>query len=156
MARWGAIITGGWTFSAKAFSTLARAKNRCTQGSFLQLPRSEEPWIRSLIIWGQSKRAIGSGFEKDSSTPGQASMYKTRMFSSLVCLCSALKSFQDPFSMCRLERSVNSAERTRESASKRYRSFHIPWEWMLDTGLIGQVGNIWLIFAICNKTCLLN
>uniref|UniRef100_A0A0R0F541 Protein CHUP1, chloroplastic n=1 Tax=Glycine max TaxID=3847 RepID=A0A0R0F541_SOYBN len=44
-----------------------------------------------------------------------------------------------PFSMCRLERSVNSAERTRESASKRYRSFHIPWEWMLDTGLIGQM-----------------
>ncbi|KAG4923643.1 Protein CHUP1, chloroplastic [Glycine soja] len=41
--------------------------------------------------------------------------------------------------MCRLERSVNSAERTRESASKRYRSFHIPWEWMLDTGLIGQM-----------------
>ncbi|TKY47176.1 CHUP1 [Spatholobus suberectus] len=39
----------------------------------------------------------------------------------------------------RLERSVNSAERTRESASKRYRNFHIPWEWMLDTGLIGQM-----------------
>ncbi|KAG4994896.1 hypothetical protein JHK86_031723 [Glycine max] len=39
----------------------------------------------------------------------------------------------------RLERSVNSAERTRESASKRYRSFHIPWEWMMDRGLIGQM-----------------
>ncbi|CAL0334984.1 unnamed protein product [Lupinus luteus] len=39
----------------------------------------------------------------------------------------------------RLERSVNNAERTRESTSKRYRNFHIPWEWMLDTGLIGQM-----------------
>ncbi|KAF7816135.1 Protein CHUP1, chloroplastic [Senna tora] len=41
--------------------------------------------------------------------------------------------------MCRLERSVSSTERTRESTSKRYRSFHIPWQWMMDTGLIGQM-----------------
>ncbi|XP_054819784.1 protein CHUP1, chloroplastic isoform X2 [Prosopis cineraria] len=39
----------------------------------------------------------------------------------------------------RLERSVSSVERTRESTCKRYRNFHIPWEWMLDTGLIGQM-----------------
>ncbi|KAM1055675.1 hypothetical protein ACFX13_029876 [Malus domestica] len=38
-----------------------------------------------------------------------------------------------------LERSVSSTERTRESASKRYRDFQIPWEWMLDTGLMGQM-----------------
>ncbi|KAI9109232.1 hypothetical protein K1719_019855 [Acacia pycnantha] len=39
----------------------------------------------------------------------------------------------------RLERSVSSTERTRDSTCKRYRNFHIPWEWMLDTGLIGQM-----------------
>lgn len=39
-----------------------------------------------------------------------------------------------------MERSVSSAERTRESASKKYRDFQIPWEWMLDSGLMGQVG----------------
>ncbi|KAK4275139.1 hypothetical protein QN277_018273 [Acacia crassicarpa] len=39
----------------------------------------------------------------------------------------------------RLERSVSSTERTRESTCKRYRNFHIPWEWTLDTGLIGQM-----------------
>ncbi|KAJ0088269.1 hypothetical protein Patl1_32655 [Pistacia atlantica] len=27
----------------------------------------------------------------------------------------------------------------RESSSKRYRDFQIPWEWMFDTGLIGQL-----------------
>ncbi|KAK7849840.1 protein chup1, partial [Quercus suber] len=27
----------------------------------------------------------------------------------------------------------------RESTSKRYRDLLIPWEWMLDTGLIGQM-----------------
>ncbi|XVF05766.1 hypothetical protein REPUB_Repub05bG0200700 [Reevesia pubescens] len=39
----------------------------------------------------------------------------------------------------RLEQSVNNIERIRESTSKRYRDFQIPWEWMLDTGLIGQM-----------------
>ncbi|XP_021278800.1 protein CHUP1, chloroplastic isoform X2 [Herrania umbratica] len=39
----------------------------------------------------------------------------------------------------RLEQSVNNTERIRENTSKRYRDFQIPWEWMLDTGLIGQL-----------------
>ncbi|PSS09502.1 hypothetical protein CEY00_Acc16525 [Actinidia chinensis var. chinensis] len=39
----------------------------------------------------------------------------------------------------RLERSVSNIERIREDTSKRYREFHIPSEWMLDTGLIGQM-----------------
>ncbi|KAI9195909.1 hypothetical protein LWI28_019284 [Acer negundo] len=39
----------------------------------------------------------------------------------------------------RLEQSVNGIERMRESTGKRYRDFQIPWEWMLDTGLIGQM-----------------
>lgn len=38
-----------------------------------------------------------------------------------------------------LEGSVSSKERIRESSSKKYRNFHIPWEWMMDTGLIGQI-----------------
>ncbi|CAK7330529.1 unnamed protein product [Dovyalis caffra] len=39
----------------------------------------------------------------------------------------------------RLERSINNTERTRESMIKRYRDFQIPWEWLLNTGLIGQM-----------------
>ncbi|KAJ7959840.1 Protein CHUP1, chloroplastic [Quillaja saponaria] len=39
----------------------------------------------------------------------------------------------------RLESSVSNTERTRESTSKQYRNFQIPSEWMLDTGLIGQM-----------------
>lgn len=41
----------------------------------------------------------------------------------------------------RLEEAVNSTERTRDSTGKRYKDFQIPWEWMLDAGLIGQVGD---------------
>ncbi|PON57564.1 CHUP1-like protein [Parasponia andersonii] len=39
----------------------------------------------------------------------------------------------------RLERTINNVERTRESTSKRYGDFKIPWDWMLDTGLIGEM-----------------
>ncbi|OVA02744.1 hypothetical protein BVC80_9093g89 [Macleaya cordata] len=39
----------------------------------------------------------------------------------------------------RLERSVHNTERMRESASKRYRALQIPWQWMLDTGVISQL-----------------
>ncbi|KAF3958997.1 hypothetical protein ACB098_08G021900 [Castanea mollissima] len=39
----------------------------------------------------------------------------------------------------RLEQSIDNIERMRESTSKRYRDLLIPWEWMLDTGLIGQM-----------------
>ncbi|KAL5580696.1 hypothetical protein UlMin_013138 [Ulmus minor] len=52
-------------------------------------------------------------------------------------LSQALRRIQDL--QDRLERSINNVERTRESSSKRYRDFKIPWEWMLDTGLIGEM-----------------
>lgn len=39
----------------------------------------------------------------------------------------------------RLEQSIDNVERMRESTSKRYRDLQIPWEWLLDTGLIGQM-----------------
>ncbi|XP_030447558.1 protein CHUP1, chloroplastic isoform X2 [Syzygium oleosum] len=39
----------------------------------------------------------------------------------------------------RLEQSINNVERMRESTSKKYRDLQIPWQWMLDTGLIGQM-----------------
>ncbi|XP_009387829.2 INCREASED PETAL GROWTH ANISOTROPY 1-like protein 1 [Musa acuminata AAA Group] len=39
----------------------------------------------------------------------------------------------------KLERSVHNIERVRESASKRYRDLKIPWQWMLDSGIIAQL-----------------
>ncbi|XP_074331159.1 INCREASED PETAL GROWTH ANISOTROPY 1-like protein 1 isoform X2 [Apium graveolens] len=47
----------------------------------------------------------------------------------------------------RLEQSVSNIEKGREGTSKRYREFHIPWEWMLDTGLIGQMKLSSLVLA---------
>lgn len=41
--------------------------------------------------------------------------------------------------LCRLERSVGNIERVRDGASKRHGELHIPWAWMMDTGVVGQV-----------------
>ncbi|KAM7257064.1 hypothetical protein ACFE04_012805 [Oxalis oulophora] len=39
----------------------------------------------------------------------------------------------------RFEQGIHNIERTRESTMKRYREHHIPWEWMLDSAMVGQV-----------------
>ncbi|KAB1225739.1 Protein CHUP1, chloroplastic [Morella rubra] len=39
----------------------------------------------------------------------------------------------------RLEQRIDNVERMRESTSKRYRDLQIPWKWLLDTGLVGQM-----------------
>lgn len=39
----------------------------------------------------------------------------------------------------RLEHGVYSLARVRDGAMNRYRGYHIPWEWMQDTGIVSQV-----------------
>lgn len=39
----------------------------------------------------------------------------------------------------RLEHGVYNLSRIRESATKRYRGFQIPVDWMLETGIVSQV-----------------
>ncbi|KAL5165074.1 Protein CHUP1, chloroplastic [Glycine soja] len=68
--------------------------------------------LSSLVDERQSKRVIDSNFEKDTSTARQASMFET---------------------------SVSYVDWMRESTSKRYRNFHIRWEWMLDIVIIDQM-----------------
>lgn len=56
---------------------------------------------------------------------------------------------------CRLEHGVNNIEKVRDSTSKRYRDFKIPWEWMLDTGIVSQVCICFLTISDCTSrvTC---
>lgn len=54
----------------------------------------------------------------------------------------------------RLERSVHNIERVRDTAIRRYKDFKIPWEWMLDTGMIAQVRRLLLNLyrrSVCEK-----
>ncbi|XP_010912692.1 protein INCREASED PETAL GROWTH ANISOTROPY 1 [Elaeis guineensis] len=50
---------------------------------------------------------------------------------------SALKKMQAVFE--KLEHGIYNLARMREGAMKRYRSFQIPWEWMLDNGIVNQI-----------------
>lgn len=43
---------------------------------------------------------------------------------------------------CRLEQGIHNTERVRDTASGRYKDLKIPWEWMLDSGIISQVCRI--------------
>ncbi|KAK2643513.1 hypothetical protein Ddye_025276 [Dipteronia dyeriana] len=64
----------------------------------------------------------------------EVSGFQDNLKEGLVQATRKMQALQD-----RLEQSVNGTERMRESTCKRYRDFQIPWEWMLDTGLIGQM-----------------
>ncbi|XP_071726242.1 INCREASED PETAL GROWTH ANISOTROPY 1-like protein 1 isoform X1 [Rutidosis leptorrhynchoides] len=46
----------------------------------------------------------------------------------------SLQALQD-----RVESSINGVERTREGTSKKYKELQIPWQWLMDTGLVGQI-----------------
>ncbi|KAM0939487.1 putative protein CHUP1 [Dioscorea sansibarensis] len=39
----------------------------------------------------------------------------------------------------KLEHGVDNLARVREGATKRYKGFRIPWEWMLETGIVSQI-----------------
>nr|GEV29573.1 reverse transcriptase domain-containing protein [Tanacetum cinerariifolium] len=39
----------------------------------------------------------------------------------------------------RVESSVSGLERTRDGTSKRYKELQIPWKWLMDTGVVGQI-----------------
>ncbi|XP_076919220.1 INCREASED PETAL GROWTH ANISOTROPY 1-like protein 1 [Bidens hawaiensis] len=39
----------------------------------------------------------------------------------------------------RLESRISGVERTREGTSKRYKELQIPWQWLMDAGLVGQI-----------------
>ncbi|CAE5956767.1 unnamed protein product [Arabidopsis arenosa] len=59
--------------------------------------------------------------------------FKDNPKESLTQALQRIQSLQDR------QESINNTEKMRDSTGKRYKDFQIPWEWMLDTGLIGQL-----------------
>ncbi|KAG4989339.1 hypothetical protein AAZX31_11G196900 [Glycine max] len=98
----------------------------------------ERSVLKHFPHWPEQKtdalREASCNYRNLKSLESEVSSFENNPKEPLAQALKKMQALQD-----RLERSVNSAEKTRESASKRYRSFHIPWEWMLDTGLIGQM-----------------
>ncbi|RZB69830.1 Protein CHUP1, chloroplastic isoform D [Glycine soja] len=100
----------------------------------------ERSVLKHFPQWPEQKvdalREAACNYRDLKNLESEVSSYDDNPKEPLVQTLRKIQALQD-----RLERSVSAKERMRESTSKRYRNFHIPWEWMLDTGIIGQVGS---------------
>ncbi|KAK7300917.1 hypothetical protein RJT34_11769 [Clitoria ternatea] len=98
----------------------------------------ERSVLKHFPQWPEQKvdalREAACNYRDLKNLESEVSSYEDNPKEPLTQTLKRIQALQD-----RLERSVSAKERIRESTSKRYRNFHIPWEWMLDTGLIGQM-----------------
>ncbi|CAL0307737.1 unnamed protein product [Lupinus luteus] len=98
----------------------------------------ERSVLKHFPQWPEQKvdalREAACNYRDLRNLESEVSSYEDNPKEPLAQTLKRIQAMQD-----RLERSISSKERTRESTSKRYRNFQIPWEWMLDTGLIGQM-----------------
>ncbi|KAL2317465.1 hypothetical protein Fmac_031341 [Flemingia macrophylla] len=98
----------------------------------------ERSVLKHFPQWPEQKvdalREAACNYRDLKNLESEVSSYEDNPKELLAQTLRKIQAMQD-----RLERSVSAKERMRESTSKRYRNFHIPWEWMLDTGLIGQM-----------------
>ncbi|KAK7276020.1 hypothetical protein RIF29_17151 [Crotalaria pallida] len=98
----------------------------------------ERSVLKHFPQWPEQKvdalREAACNYRDLKNLESEVSSYEDNPKEPLAQTLKRIQAMQD-----RLERSVCSKERSRESVGKRYKNFHIPWEWMLDTGLIGQM-----------------
>lgn len=134
----GALQLGRWESSAQALPTVAGEESRCDERSILLLSRSKESRIGRRIISRRFQSADVCFTQMHTGTARQVrNRTRRRVESPPINKLSKKALSLSPF--CRLERSVHDFEKVRESAMRRYRDFKIPWEWMLDSGIINQV-----------------
>ncbi|XP_050367432.1 protein CHUP1, chloroplastic [Argentina anserina] len=98
----------------------------------------ERAVLKHFPQWPERKadtlREAACNYRDLRNLKSEVSTFEDNMKEPLVLALRRIEALQD-----RLERSLSSTERTRDVTSKKYRDFQIPWEWMLDTGLIGQM-----------------
>ncbi|THF94508.1 hypothetical protein TEA_026504 [Camellia sinensis var. sinensis] len=98
-------------------------------------------WLDGELSCLVDERAVLKHFPQWPEKKADALREAAFSYRDLKNLESEVSSFKDnPKQLfIQLERSVNNIERMRDGTSKRYRELHIPWEWMLDTGVVGQM-----------------
>uniref|UniRef100_A0A5B6YG23 Protein CHUP1, chloroplastic n=1 Tax=Davidia involucrata TaxID=16924 RepID=A0A5B6YG23_DAVIN len=98
----------------------------------------ERAVLKHFPRWPERKadafREAAFSFRDLKNLESEVSSFKDNPKQLLTQSLRRMQALQD-----RLERSVTNIEKVREGTSKKYREFHIPWEWMLNTGLIGQI-----------------
>ncbi|XP_039689999.1 protein CHUP1, chloroplastic isoform X2 [Medicago truncatula] len=98
----------------------------------------ERSVLKHFPQWPEQKvdalREAACNYRELKNLESEVSSYEDNPKEPISMALKRIQALQD-----RLEGSVSSKERIRESSSKKYRNFHIPWEWMMDTGLVGQI-----------------
>ncbi|KAJ6385446.1 hypothetical protein OIU77_028597 [Salix suchowensis] len=98
----------------------------------------ERAVLKHFPQWPERKadalREAAFNYRDLTNLESEVSSFQDNTKEPLIQSLGRMQALQD-----RLERSVNNTERTRESMIKRYRDLQIPWEWLLNTGLIGQM-----------------
>lgn len=98
----------------------------------------ERAVLKHFPKWPERKvdslREAACNYKRPKNLGNEILSFKDNPKDSLTQALQRIQSLQD-----RLEESVNNTEKMRDSTGKRYKDFQIPWEWMLDTGLIGQL-----------------
>ncbi|CAL8998957.1 unnamed protein product [Prunus brigantina] len=102
----------------------------------------ERAVLKHFPQWPERKadtlREAACNYRDLRNLKSEVASFEDNMKEPMILALRRMEALQDRQAL-ELERSVSSAERTRESASKKYRDFQIPWEWMLDSGLMGQM-----------------
>ncbi|KAF5744491.1 F10K1.18 protein putative isoform 1 [Tripterygium wilfordii] len=97
----------------------------------------ERAVLKHFPQWPERKadavREAACNFRDLRNLEAEVSSYEDNPKESSIQALRNMQALQDR------QRSVSSTERTRETLRKRYSDFYIPWEWMFDTGLIGQM-----------------
>lgn len=98
----------------------------------------ERAVLKHFSQWPERKadamREAAFSYRDLKNLESEVSSFKDNPKQILIQSLRRMQALQD-----RLETSVNNFERIREGTGKRYKEFRIPCEWMLDTGVIGQM-----------------
>ncbi|OAY81878.1 Protein CHUP1, chloroplastic [Ananas comosus] len=98
----------------------------------------ERAVLKHFAQWPERKadamREAAFGFRDLKSLESEVSSFHDDERLPAMVSLKRMQALQD-----KLERSVHNIERVRDTAIRRYKDFKIPWEWMLDTGMIAQL-----------------
>ncbi|KAM0007228.1 putative protein CHUP1 [Helianthus debilis subsp. tardiflorus] len=98
----------------------------------------ERAVLKHFPQWPERKadalREAAFSFRDLKNLESEVLAYKSCPKQPLIQSLNKMQALQD-----RLESKISVVERTRESTCKKYKELQIPWQWLMDAGLVGQV-----------------
>ncbi|KAF5759115.1 putative protein CHUP1 [Helianthus annuus] len=98
----------------------------------------ERAVLKHFPQWPERKadalREAAFSFRDLKNLESEVLAYKSCPKQPLIQSLNKMQALQD-----RLESKISVVERTREGTCKKYKELQIPWQWLMDTGLVGQV-----------------